>query len=230
MSRSVHIPMVFDQSQYDEFARLSGDDNPIHVDAEFSARTKFGRTVAHGMFLFSTMSAQLAHHLDGLSRISRQELLFSKPTYTDDPLELTLEFDGEGVVAEVLRDSDGDVTASGVATLGGPAPIEPNPDISADESTLRGLRVGMSAQRVREFSTEDVGEFLDLVGDPTPAYRGPAPELPAGLLGGSVSWLLGVELPGRGTNWLKQSYAFHAPVRVPTTVTTVVTISRLRPE
>ncbi len=230
MSDAVHIPLVFDQSQYDEFARLSGDDNPIHVDPEFSARTKFGRTVAHGMFIFSVLSAHIGKHVEGDHRLAVQDLMFSKPTFTGDPLDLTLDFGREGLVAQVLRDSSGDVTASGLATLGGPVPAEPDLVVVSDESMHRGLRVGMSARRVREFSAVDVDEFLDLVDDPSPAYRGRMPELPPGLLGGSVSWLLGVELPGRGTNWLKQRYMFHMPVRVPTTVTTTVTISRLRPE
>jgi acyl dehydratase len=49
------IRRVFSQSDFDRFAALSGDDNPIHIDPEFSARSKFGRTVAHGMFLYSTV-------------------------------------------------------------------------------------------------------------------------------------------------------------------------------
>ena len=39
------------QEEFDLFARISGDDNPIHVDPEFSARTRFGRTVSHGMLI-----------------------------------------------------------------------------------------------------------------------------------------------------------------------------------
>ncbi|MGZ3427312.1 MAG: MaoC/PaaZ C-terminal domain-containing protein, partial [Polyangia bacterium] len=41
------------QADFDRFARLSGDDNPIHVDAAFAARTRWGKTLAHGMMLYS---------------------------------------------------------------------------------------------------------------------------------------------------------------------------------
>src|SRR5688500_2787 len=43
------------QAEFDLFARISGDNNPIHVDPEFSARTRFGRTVSHGMLLYTVL-------------------------------------------------------------------------------------------------------------------------------------------------------------------------------
>jgi len=47
------------QADFDAFAAVSGDDNPIHVDPEFSAHTRFGRTVAHGMLLYSRLWAMV---------------------------------------------------------------------------------------------------------------------------------------------------------------------------
>ena len=41
------IERIFSQVDFDRFARLSGDNNPIHIDPAFSARTPFGQTVAH---------------------------------------------------------------------------------------------------------------------------------------------------------------------------------------
>ena len=45
----------FSQADFDRFARLSGDDNPIHVDPRFAARTRFGRTVAHALATCSSI-------------------------------------------------------------------------------------------------------------------------------------------------------------------------------
>ena len=37
------------QDDIDRYADLSGDDNPIHVDAEAAARSPYGGPIAHGM-------------------------------------------------------------------------------------------------------------------------------------------------------------------------------------
>ncbi len=50
------------QDDFLAFARLSGDENPIHTDALFSARTRFGRPVAHGMFLYGAHPPQSWAH------------------------------------------------------------------------------------------------------------------------------------------------------------------------
>ena len=53
------ITRTFTQRDYDRFAALSGDDNPIHVDPEFARTTRFGRTLCHGMLLYSTLCATM---------------------------------------------------------------------------------------------------------------------------------------------------------------------------
>jgi acyl dehydratase len=223
-------PTVFTQDQFDEFARLSGDDNPIHVDPAFSARTRFGRTVAHGMHLFAVLQAELAREVGGPVRLSGQDFVFRAPTFAGEPLLLTLNHLDTGVVEETVTDTAGTVLADGNAMLGTLGPEEPGEPIKAASAGYKGLEVGMSASRSRVFTPDDVADYLDLINDPNPLYRGRNPELPPSLLGGMVSRLLGVDLPGRGTNWLKQRYRFYRAVTAPSEVTTTVTITRLRPE
>ena len=56
---------ILSQEEFDRFAALSGDDNPIHTDPGFSARTRFGRTVAHGMLLYGTVCSVLGGRMPG---------------------------------------------------------------------------------------------------------------------------------------------------------------------
>jgi len=44
------------QTDIDAFAKLTGDLNPIHLDPEFTRKTVFRSTVAHGLFLSSILA------------------------------------------------------------------------------------------------------------------------------------------------------------------------------
>lgn len=44
---------VITQEEVNDYARLSGDMNPIHIDPEFAATTPYGHTIVHGLFTLS---------------------------------------------------------------------------------------------------------------------------------------------------------------------------------
>ncbi|MFO0728969.1 MAG: phosphate acetyltransferase [Myxococcota bacterium] len=92
---------------------------------------------------------------------------------------------------------------------------------------MSGFQVGQRASRTRTFGKLEVQEFLELAGQPK---SGAEEVVPPGILGGMFSDLLGTRLPGRGTNWLKQSLEFPAPARVGEPLTATVEIVRVRPE
>lgn len=48
-----------------DFARVSGDSNPLHVDAAYAAGTRFGRRIVHGAFQVGLASALIGMHLPG---------------------------------------------------------------------------------------------------------------------------------------------------------------------
>ncbi len=65
-----------------EFANLSGDYNPLHVDETFAARTLFKECVAHGMLGGAFFSRLVGMHLPGSrSLYLSQSLNFRKPIY-----------------------------------------------------------------------------------------------------------------------------------------------------
>ncbi|SLN16614.1 (R)-specific enoyl-CoA hydratase [Pseudoruegeria aquimaris] len=85
------------------------------------------------------------------------------------------------------------------------------------------LKVGQSAQIARRYTEEDIRAFSSLAG-----YE--AEGVPEPLLAALFSYLLGVELPGSGTNYLKQVLKFHAAAPLDTVLTAEVSITNLRPE
>ena len=111
---------TFTQEDFNRFAALSGDDNPIHVDPEFSARTKFGRTVAHGMLLYGTICGAVSAHFPGAQQLE-QDLRFPSPTYTDE--EITIQLTVKDISADVVRleatiaRSSGQVTCEGTTVI-----------------------------------------------------------------------------------------------------------------
>src|SRR4051812_49827637 len=46
-----------------QFAELSGDFNPIHLDEEFAKTTRFGKRIAHGMLSGAFISAVLGYEV-----------------------------------------------------------------------------------------------------------------------------------------------------------------------
>jgi acyl dehydratase len=80
--RTVAIERRLTQQDFDRFADLSGDDNPIHVDAGFAANSGFGRTVAHGALLVAILHGLVERLLPGW-RTSSQQVMFPAPTYAD---------------------------------------------------------------------------------------------------------------------------------------------------
>ncbi len=78
------------QEDFNRFAALSGDDNPIHVDPEFSARTKFGKTVCHGMLLYSLICSVLDTHFPGTRQIE-QDLMFPTPVFVREQVTVRLQ-------------------------------------------------------------------------------------------------------------------------------------------
>jgi 3-hydroxybutyryl-CoA dehydratase len=95
------------------------------------------------------------------------------------------------------------------------------------------LHVGQTASTTRAFSEADLASYRALSGDRGLLFGagGSSHEnVPGPLLSGMFSRLLGTELPGRGTNWLKQSLRFPATASLHSKLTATVQITRLRPE
>lgn len=73
-----------------EFAELSGDFNPIHLDEEFAKETRFGKRIGHGMLTASFISALLGYALSVRKVVYLgQTLSFKHPTFIGDTVTAT---------------------------------------------------------------------------------------------------------------------------------------------
>jgi 3-hydroxybutyryl-CoA dehydratase len=74
------------------FARLSGDDNPLHLCDVYAAHTRFGQRIAHGLYTASLISAVLGTRLPGPGAIYRSQTLnFHAPVKIGDVVEVIVE-------------------------------------------------------------------------------------------------------------------------------------------
>lgn len=73
------------------FAAVSGDVNPVHLDAEFARSSMFKERIAHGMWSGSLISATLATVMPGPGTIYlNQSLSFRRPVKIGETLLVTL--------------------------------------------------------------------------------------------------------------------------------------------
>ncbi len=74
------------------YAEITGDRNPLHFDAAFAARTRFGRLVAQGGIAAGMLNTLVAMDLPGPGTVfMSQTLRYLAPTYLDDTLTAEVE-------------------------------------------------------------------------------------------------------------------------------------------
>ena len=82
--------VIITQSLVDDFAKISGDYSPIHVNEEFAKLTKFGRKIVHGMLLASLLSRMVGMYLPGKYALySSQTLEFHNPCFVGDKITVS---------------------------------------------------------------------------------------------------------------------------------------------
>ena len=74
----------FSQEQVNAFAEISGDKNPIHIDAEYAANTVYKKPIIHGFLGGSVISNVLGTEFPGEGTVYlNQSMTFRRPMYPD---------------------------------------------------------------------------------------------------------------------------------------------------
>ncbi|MEH6825375.1 MAG: MaoC family dehydratase [Motiliproteus sp.] len=104
------------------FAGITGDDNPVHLNAEYAAETMFKQRIAHGMFSAGLISAVLGTRMPGPGAIYiDQQLSFKAPVFIGDTVVATatvleINLERRRVKLETICRVKDKVVAEGVAT------------------------------------------------------------------------------------------------------------------
>lgn len=85
IGQSAEMSRVVGAADIEAFAEVSGDNNPVHLDAAYAATTAFGERIAHGMLSAGYISAILGTRLPGPGAIYlSQSLRFRRPVKIGD--------------------------------------------------------------------------------------------------------------------------------------------------
>ena len=72
----------FSFDQVTQFAELSGDKNPIHINKDFASKTPFKKCIVHGLFVASAFTKIMATRFPGEGAVLlEQKLKFINPVY-----------------------------------------------------------------------------------------------------------------------------------------------------
>ena len=82
----------FSKSEVEDFARISLDDNPVHLSQEYAESTVFGQPIVHGILVASLLSGLMGGKFPGHGTVYLgQSLKFKAPVYVDEEVEASVE-------------------------------------------------------------------------------------------------------------------------------------------
>lgn len=126
------------------FAAVSGDVNPVHLDAEFAATSMFKQRIGHGMWTGAIISAALALELPGPGTIYLgQSLSFRAPVFIGDTITVKLEVTEKKADKKFVTLACEAVNQDGRTVVKGSAEvIAPSEKLSLPSPVLPNIAIG----------------------------------------------------------------------------------------
>lgn len=115
----------FSQEDVILFAKVSGDNNPLHLDAEFAAKTNFKKPIIHGALASSVFSKVMGTSFPGFGSIYlKQGSEYLRPMFVDVPYEaiftviaINTERHIADITCEIFDITTGKKTTNGLAVI-----------------------------------------------------------------------------------------------------------------
>ena len=129
VGQSAELTRTVAEGDLAAFAEVTGDNNPVHLDAEYAAGTAFKERIAHGMLSAGYISAVIGTKLPGPGAIYvAQTLRFRRPVKIGDAVTAT-------ATVSAIDAAKARVTLTTVCTVGGKAVLEGEAEIMVPRRT-----------------------------------------------------------------------------------------------
>ena len=112
------------ESMIDDFAKLTGDFSPLHMDEDYASTTTFQKRVVHGMLLASFLSKIDGMYLPGKHALYfSQSLDFRHPCFLGDTITISSVVIDKSSSTKILKiesnitNQDGKILLSGIGRV-----------------------------------------------------------------------------------------------------------------
>lgn len=124
LGQSASFSKTVTETDVYNFAGVTGDFNPAHINEAYAKDTFFKQRIAHGMLSAGFISAVLANKLPGPGTIYlSQEMKFTKPVLFGDTITATCTVEeiipekNRVVIKTICKNQDGDIVIDGKAMV-----------------------------------------------------------------------------------------------------------------
>lgn len=115
----------FSQNDVILFAQVSGDNNPLHLDADFAATTAFKKPIIHGALASSVFSKIMGTEFPGFGSVYMKQVSeYKRPMFVDTEYEAiftVMSINADKHTAEISTEifdvSSGKKTTEGMAVI-----------------------------------------------------------------------------------------------------------------
>ena len=112
------IEKIISENMVRNYANVSGDFNPIHLDYEYAKNTEFKNKIVHGMLLISNINEIMFKNFNQYwNKNGSLKIKFSSPLLVTSKL-IDKNNDGTLYTCEVMcNDDDGNILISGITSV-----------------------------------------------------------------------------------------------------------------
>ena len=119
-----NFEITITESMLNDFAKLSGDYNPLHMNEEYASSTSFKKRVCSGMFLATFFSRLVGMYLPGKHALYfSQSLNFVNPCFIGDTITVEGEVIDKSIATKILKieskitNQEGKILLSGIGRV-----------------------------------------------------------------------------------------------------------------